>query len=117
LKKYGKPEADEYFTRLDQLQKQRQLTDRVQQLGNFGLEAFNARNWSQAIADLKEALQICGDCRFRANLHWNLGLIYCRKGDIDGATESAVSESERSACLPSQNRRWDASATSHHQPH
>jgi tetratricopeptide (TPR) repeat protein len=88
LEKSGKPEAQEYLARFNALETQRRLTDRVQQLGNFGLEAANARNWTQAIDDLKEALQICGDCRFSADLHRNLGLVYCHKGDIeDGKRE------------------------------
>ena len=49
----------------------------------YGLEAYNARNWTQAIEDLKEALQICGNCRFSAELHRNLGLVCCHKGDIE----------------------------------
>ena len=83
LSKAGKPEAKEYMVRFNELEQQRQLTDRVQQLGNFGLEAANARNWPQAIEDLREAMRICGDCRFSADLHRNLGLIYCRKGDVE----------------------------------
>jgi tetratricopeptide (TPR) repeat protein len=88
LEKSGKPEAQEYLARFNALEKQRRLSDRVQQLGNFGLEAYNARNWTQAIEDLKEALEICGDCRFSADLHRNLGLVYCHKGAIeDGKRE------------------------------
>jgi tetratricopeptide (TPR) repeat protein len=83
LEKSGRPEAQEYLARFNQLEKQRQLSDRVQRLGNFGLEAYNARNWTQAIDNLKEALQICGGCRFSADLHRNLGLVYCHKGDIE----------------------------------
>jgi tetratricopeptide (TPR) repeat protein len=88
LEKSGKPEAQQYLARFNELEKQRRLSDRVQQLGNFGLEAYNARDWTQAIEDLKEALQICGNCRFSADLHRNLGLVYCHKGDIeDGKRE------------------------------
>ena len=38
--------------------------------------------WPQAIAQLQEGLKICGDCRALALLHKNLGLIYCRSGDL-----------------------------------
>ncbi|MGD0126194.1 MAG: tetratricopeptide repeat protein [Terriglobia bacterium] len=69
----------EYLARFNQLENQRQLSDWAQRLGNFGLEAYNARNWTQAIEDLKDALQIRGDCRFSADLHRNLGLVYCHK--------------------------------------
>jgi tetratricopeptide (TPR) repeat protein len=102
LAQAGKPEAKEYMNRFDQLEKQRQLTDRVQQLGNFGLEAANARNWPQAIEDLQEALQICSDCRFSADLHRDLGLIYCRKGDLQNGKR------ELEAALQLQPRDPDA---------
>lgn len=88
LKKLGKPQADEYLARLEELTKRQQIFDHVQELGNFALAAADARDWTEAIQDTKEALQICGDCRFGAALHRNLGLIYCRKGDIeDGKRE------------------------------
>ena len=51
-------------------------------LKNFALAAANARDWSHAIAQLEEALKICGDCRSRADLHKNLGLIHSRLGDL-----------------------------------
>jgi len=88
LKKVGNPQANQYLARFQELTRQRQISDRVQQLGIFALAAANARDWAEAVADSKEALQICGDCRFAALLHRNLGLIYCRKGDIqDGKRE------------------------------
>jgi tetratricopeptide (TPR) repeat protein len=88
LKKFGKPQADQYLARFEELKKQRQISDRVSQLGIFALAAADARDWTEAIEDTKEALQICGDCRFNAVLHRNLGFIYCRKGDLeDGKRE------------------------------
>ena len=91
LAKSGRPEAKEYMTRFNELEKQRQLTDRVQKLGNFGLEAASARNWTQALEDLKQALELCGNCRFGADLHRNLGLVYLRTGDTpDGTRELEV---------------------------
>ena len=83
LQKAGRPEAQLYMNRFQALESNRHLTDRVQQLGNFGLEAANARNWPQAVEDMKEALLICGGCPQGGQLHRNLGLIYCRQGDIE----------------------------------
>jgi len=88
LAKSGRPDAREYMTRFNELEKQRQLTDRVQKLGNFGLEAASARNWPQALDNLKQALELCGNCRFGPDLHRNLGLVYLRTGDTpDGKHE------------------------------
>jgi tetratricopeptide (TPR) repeat protein len=74
-------EAQSYQARFAELQHQRQITDRAETLGNFAIASAAARDWEQAIAQLREALDICGDCRARADLHKNLGLIYCRSGN------------------------------------
>jgi len=52
------------------------------------LAAAAARDWAQALAHLKEALEICGACRSRGDLHKNLGIILCMSGDLkNGASE------------------------------
>src|ERR1043166_7727142 len=45
------------------------------------VQSLAARDWPQAIAQLKEALQVCGNCSALPLLHKDLGLIYCRSGD------------------------------------
>ncbi|MDA2930325.1 tetratricopeptide repeat protein [Acidobacteria bacterium AH-259-O06] len=77
------PERSRYVDRYLATQKRRQLTDRVQVLNNMAVEAANARDWSHASAQLQEALELCGECSQRATLHRNLGLIYCRQGDVE----------------------------------
>ena len=79
------PEAKEYMSRFQALEKTRHLSDRVQSLNNFALEAANARNWPLAVEQLHEAIQLCGQCQQLPVLHRNLGLIYARKGDIEQA--------------------------------
>lgn len=59
--------------------------DRVQQLGNFALEAANAQNWSQALEQMTEAIRLCGICPQSAHLHRNLGLLYGRTGRFEEA--------------------------------
>jgi hypothetical protein len=50
--------------------------------------AANAQNWPQAVEQMKEAIQLCGQCAESAHLHRNLGLIYCRTGNAhDGEKE------------------------------
>jgi len=72
------------------LQRKRQITDRAETLGNFAIASAAARDWQQAVAQLKEALDICGACRARADLHKNLGLIYCRSGDTKHGEEELL---------------------------
>ena len=85
LNKLHDPEAQGYQDRFDALQKRQQVTDRIEQLGNFALEAANAQNWPQAMAQMREAIELCGNCPQSAHLHRNLGLFYGRTGKIDDA--------------------------------
>ena len=88
LNKLHDPEAVQYQDRFDTLQKNQQVTDRVGQLGNFAIQAANAQNWPQALEQMKEALALCGRCGEAAHLHRNLGLMYCRTGNLkDGEKE------------------------------
>ena len=85
LRKSNDSEAQQYQDRYDTLQKNQQITDRVQQLGNFALEASNAQNWPQAFAQMQEALELCGECPEAAHLHKNLGMMYVRTGKLEQA--------------------------------
>ena len=85
LNKSHDPDAKQYQDRFDALQKSQQIADRVSQLGNFALEAANAQNWPQALEQMNEAIQLCGDCPQSAHLHKNLGLFYGRTGNIGEA--------------------------------
>ena len=85
LSKAHDPDAKTYEARFDDLQRKQQVTDRVQQLGNFALEAANAQNWPQALAQMSQAIELCGNCPQAAHLHRNLGLLYARIGNIEGA--------------------------------
>jgi tetratricopeptide (TPR) repeat protein len=81
------PEANDYLARLSALEQRQQITARVQQLNNFALQAANGNNWAQAIAQLKEAIDLCGQCAQIGVLRKNIGLLYARKGDFEDAKE------------------------------
>lgn len=85
LNKAHDPDAKQYQDRFQALQKNQQITDRVSELGNFALEAANAQNWPQAFLQMKEAIQLCGDCPQSAHLHKNLGIFYERTGNLEEA--------------------------------
>jgi tetratricopeptide (TPR) repeat protein len=69
-------------SRVEDIHKQQRVIDRVQTLGNFALASANAKDWQQAISQLKEALTVCGECTALFRLHKDLGLVYCRSGDF-----------------------------------
>jgi tetratricopeptide (TPR) repeat protein len=73
------------MARFQALERSRHLSDRVQLLNNFALEAASARNWPQAVEQLQEALKLCEQCKQLPVLHRNLGLIYARRGDLEHA--------------------------------
>ncbi|MFZ0760076.1 MAG: tetratricopeptide repeat protein [Candidatus Sulfotelmatobacter sp.] len=79
------PTAKQYQDRFDAMQKSQQIADRVSELGNFALEAANAQNWPQAVEQMNEAIQLCGNCPQSAHLHKNLGFFYRRTGNIGEA--------------------------------
>jgi len=81
LKKSNPEEARNLETRFETLQAQEHITDRASTLGNFALASADAHDWPQAISQLKEALNVCGNCSALSLLHKDLGLIYCRAGD------------------------------------
>jgi tetratricopeptide (TPR) repeat protein len=85
LNKIHDPDAKQYQDRFDALRKSQQIADRVSELGNFALEAANAQNWPQAMEQMNEAIQLCGNCAQSAHLHKNLGLFYGRTGNIGEA--------------------------------
>jgi Tfp pilus assembly protein PilF len=82
LAKSNPKDAASFQARFDNLQRQKHVMDRAQTLGNFALASADAHDWPQAIAQLKEGIELCKDCSALPLLHKDLGLIYCRSGDL-----------------------------------
>lgn len=78
-------EAQQYQERFQAVQREKQITNRADTLGNFALASLQAGDWAEATEQLKEAIEICGRCRTKFLLHKNLGLIYARSGDLQNA--------------------------------
>jgi superkiller protein 3 len=83
LSRAGKPEAKVFLERFQTLKQQREVNDRIQKLGSYGLEAAGAKDWPQAIKNFEEALELCGLCTSAEDLHRNLGLIYVLRGEVE----------------------------------
>jgi Flp pilus assembly protein TadD len=75
-------ESRELQARFMHLQTQQRATDDAQTIGNNALNAAAADDWGTAISQLKKAIDRCGECSVRPQLHKNLGLVYCRSGDL-----------------------------------
>jgi tetratricopeptide (TPR) repeat protein len=75
-------ESKHLLERYHALQQREKQLRQVNSLGNQAYEAINNRQWPEAIAALREAIGLCGDCNMQASLHKDLGLALCNSGDI-----------------------------------
>jgi tetratricopeptide (TPR) repeat protein len=79
------PEAKEYGRQLRDLQKEQSASGRARVLANAALSAAKEQDWPKAVDQLRKAIETCGECQVRAQLHKNLGLIMAQSGDLEGA--------------------------------
>jgi hypothetical protein len=58
-----------------------------------GCGCAEAHDWPQAISRLKEGVALCTNCGALPLLHNNLGLIYCRSGELkNGRSELLIAK-------------------------
>jgi tetratricopeptide (TPR) repeat protein len=76
-------EVARLLTRYRDVQKKRDIVDQAGTLGNDALAAGAAHDWPEAIRQFQKAIEVCGDCAIKADLHKKLGLTDCQMGDID----------------------------------
>jgi tetratricopeptide (TPR) repeat protein len=76
-------EAARLNARFAAVLKKKRVLDQSETRANGAMASIQAHEWPEAEAGLKEAIQICGECASRADLHKKLGLVYCQAGDID----------------------------------
>jgi len=83
LKPADPQEAARLMARYREVQNNRRITDQAGVLANDALAAGAAHDWPEAIRQFQEAIELCGDCAIKADLHKKLGLTECRMGDLD----------------------------------
>jgi len=76
-------EAARLMAHYSDVQKNRDIVDQAGTLGNDALAAGAAHDWPEAIRQFQKAIEVCGDCAIKADLHKKLGLTDCQMGDID----------------------------------
>jgi len=76
-------EAARLTTRYSEVQKKRLIVDQAGTLGNDALAAGAAHDWPEALRQFQKAIEVCGECAIKADLHKKLGLTDCEMGDID----------------------------------
>lgn len=83
VKKTDPAESEQLEKQFADLQSRKHVMDRAQTLGNFALASADAHDLPQAISQLQEGIKLCNDCSALPLLHKDLGLIYCRSGDLE----------------------------------
>ena len=85
LKDVDAARAREYRERFVALHAERLDTDRVGTPWNFALAAAKREDWQRAFGLFRQALEACGDCLARGQIHKNFGIIYGQSVDYAAA--------------------------------
>ena len=76
-------QSNQLIQRIQELERDQRTIDRIKVLGNQANAKMNQADYKGAIEDLKNALVLCGRCELLGDLEKNLGLAYCRAGQLD----------------------------------
>ncbi|HEY2468495.1 MAG TPA: tetratricopeptide repeat protein [Terracidiphilus sp.] len=71
----------------DRLKVQNAFLERAKALGNQAFHAFTMQDWRESIRLYTEGIETCGDCEIESALHRDLGLTFCRDGQIERGAE------------------------------
>ena len=86
-------ESKQLMERVQELEHDQQTIDRVTLLGNQANEKMYGADYKGAIDDLTNAIVLCGRCGLLGALEKNLGLAYCRAGQLEaGERELRIAE-------------------------
>lgn len=77
--------AQEYRERFAALKAEEQDTDRAGTLWNFALAEAEKQHWDKAFELFERALDVCGNCPAKGEIHKNFGLTYGHSGDYASA--------------------------------
>jgi tetratricopeptide (TPR) repeat protein len=83
LKPVVPDEAARFMARYTEVQKKRRIVDEAGTLGNDALASGTAHDWPEAIRQFQKAIEVCGACALKADLHKKLGLTDCQMGDLE----------------------------------
>ena len=82
--------AQRYRERFAALTAERQDTDRAGTLWNFALAEASRERWQSAFELFQQALEACGNCPARGQIHKNFGLVYGHSGDFTSALDELL---------------------------
>ena len=82
--------AHEYSRQFAALKAEEQDTDRAGALWNFALAEAEKERWSKAFDLFRQALDACGHCPAKGQIHKNFGLVYGHSGDFASAARELL---------------------------
>lgn len=82
--------AREYREHYAALKAEEQDTDRAGTLWNFALAEAEKEQWAKAFELFRQALDACGGCPARGQIHKNFGLVYGHSGDYERAAAELI---------------------------
>jgi tetratricopeptide (TPR) repeat protein len=81
-------ESKRLLDQFARLKAQDPVLDQAKTIANEAFHAFTVQDWRESVRLYSEAIETCGDCEIESALHRNLGLTFCRDGQIErGAGE------------------------------
>ena len=90
LQRVDPDRARRYRERFAALTAEEQDTDRAGTLWNFALAEANRERWKSAFELFRQALDACGTCPARGQIHKNFGLVYGHSGDFTSALDELL---------------------------
>jgi tetratricopeptide (TPR) repeat protein len=91
-------EAARLVAHYSEVQEKHRIGDEAGTLGNDALASGAAHDWPEAIRKFQKAIEVCGECAIKADLHKKLGLTECQMGDIEnGEKELQLAEALKPA--------------------
>jgi len=87
IKPTNPDEAARLLARYDEVHRQLNIADQAKMLGNEAVAAAMTHDWPEAIRQFQKAIELCGDCTIKADLHKKFGLTDAQMGDLENAAK------------------------------
>ena len=80
-------ESKRLRAQFDRVKAQNSVVEQAKALANEAFHAFTVQDWRESVRLYNEAIETCGDCEIESALHRDLGLTFCRDGQIERGAE------------------------------
>jgi len=99
-------ESKELQARFLKLQSMQRTIDQVHMTANDPLNQAARGNVQASISGLKAAMLQCGNCSAAPQLHKDLGLVYCKSGDLQNGESELLLADKLMPVIGTSQRHW-----------